>query len=469
MRIIVLKNQLSRPCFVILIILLTAGYCLAAGDDNKTVEIPEFNANDRVLILAPHPDDEAIGAGGVIQRALKAGANVKVVFFTNGDNNQLAFIVYEKRLTIRRGEFLYMGGVRRNESIMAMAALGLKKNNLVFLGYPDFGTMAILTKYWGNTRPFKSMFARVTKVSYSHAMSQNAPYVGESILNDLETVILDFKPNKVFVSHPADTNRDHRALYLFLHIALWDLAGRIDPPDIFPYIIHVVGWLKPKGYYPDQELTPPAILQEIPWKRFTLTDEEIKQKHDILIGYKSQNKYDPSFLFSFARKNELFGDFPPIRLREISGGEHIIWQDVSILQDLEAYPEDSGEKKNNRFVSSLAYARQEDELLIRLMLRRKISRNFGISIFLLGYNTAVPFSEMPKLHLSINMLGLHLKDKKQPLFVKGIRMKYQGRALVVRIPLKKLGSPQRILVSARTNVRDLPYDDTAWRIIELQS
>ena len=78
-----------------------------------------FKKNERVLILAPHPDDEVIGCAGVIQQALKAGARVKVVYLTNGDHNELAFIVYEKRIVMRRGEFIHMGQIRQKEAIKA--------------------------------------------------------------------------------------------------------------------------------------------------------------------------------------------------------------------------------------------------------------------------------------------------------------------------------------------------------------
>ena len=109
----------------------------------------EFTSNDRILILAPHPDDEVMAAGGVIQKALKAKAKIKILFLTNGDHNEPAFIVYEKRLTIRKGEFIHMGQVRRKESLEALKILGLTEKDCVFLGYPDFGTMEILLKYWG--------------------------------------------------------------------------------------------------------------------------------------------------------------------------------------------------------------------------------------------------------------------------------------------------------------------------------
>jgi len=39
----------------------------------------------RLLIFSPHPDDESLRAAGLIQRVLKEGGKVKVVFMTNGD------------------------------------------------------------------------------------------------------------------------------------------------------------------------------------------------------------------------------------------------------------------------------------------------------------------------------------------------------------------------------------------------
>ncbi|MEI6121822.1 MAG: PIG-L family deacetylase, partial [Opitutae bacterium] len=51
----------------------------------------------RILILAPHPDDECLGTGGLIQQALAKGAKIKVIFITNGDNNPWPQRYLEKR------------------------------------------------------------------------------------------------------------------------------------------------------------------------------------------------------------------------------------------------------------------------------------------------------------------------------------------------------------------------------------
>lgn len=39
---------------------------------------------ERILVLAPHPDDEMIGAGGTLIRAVQAGTTVRVLYLTSG-------------------------------------------------------------------------------------------------------------------------------------------------------------------------------------------------------------------------------------------------------------------------------------------------------------------------------------------------------------------------------------------------
>ncbi len=424
-----------------------------------------FSRNDRVLVLAPHPDDESIGAAGVIQKARKAGANVTVVLYTNGDSNELAFIVYEKRLTFRKGEFLHMGEMRRAESIAAMASLGLPQEAVILLGYPDFGTMEILTKYWGNTRPYKSIFTRVTKVSYPEAHSFNAPYVGESILRDLESILLEFKPTRIFVSHPSDANRDHRALYLFLRIALWDLEGKMEQPEVLPYLIHATGWPRPRGYHPELALAPPVTLRasDIVWKEVPLSEEEVKTKHDAIRFYRSEVAYNPPYLFTFARANELFGDFPVVSPAQ-QWTRGFSWEDVN-SKEYESSEPDVEEAPRPRGATSITYAIDSEDLYLQIHTKRE---RLGLSIFLLGYSKKTPFAAMPKINLILDRSGLHIKDKKATLFIPGAKLARGKHARIIKLPLAALGNPDRLLSCVSGGLGDLSPNDKGWRIITVR-
>lgn len=422
-----------------------------------------INPDDRVLVFAPHPDDEAIGAGGIIQRALAAGAKVRVVCYTSGDNNEISFIVYEKRLTFKKMEFIHMGEVRIQETLKAMEFLGLKQNDVVFLGYPDFGTMEILTKHWGKTRPFRSYLARSTCVPYQQALSYGAPYVGESILKDIKSVIFDFKPDKIFVSHPGDDNRDHRALYIFLQVALWDMEGAIKRPEIFPYIVHAGDWPKHRGYHPELKQEPASDFKGCFWQELLLTDNELKKKHDCINFYQSQIKFDPPYLFTFARKNELFMDLPFVelkkqyktnplrRIQESVVYARLIWQSLSL----------SGS------ALALEYAVFDDDLLIRLDPKDSIDNEFGISIFLLGYSKQQNFAKMPKIRIIIDSSGIRVRDKKQILLSCGAGINYYGKQLFVKIPLGVLGNPDYILSCFMPHSKEFSLSDVSWRVLRI--
>jgi len=425
--------------------------------------LPRFTDKDRVLIVAPHPDDECIGTGGVIQQALKAGAMVKVVIFTNGENNELSFLVYKKRPVFQPRELLAMGEMRLRESIVAMSILGLKQSDLVFLGYPDFGTMEIFTSFWGPVKkPFRSMLTRQRHVTFQNARTFGAPHVGESILNDFKGVIREFKPTRIFVTHPADTNRDHRAAYLFTKVALWALEGEIVAPTLYPFIVHVVRWPKPQGYNPDRSLdVPPELVNsDISWSVAPLLEEETQLKYLSVRQYISQVKYAPTYLVTFVRTNELFGDYASIPIVNQPPGIPV-WQNVRAVGN-ELAPKLSGKPDQ---IFSLAYARQEGNFLVRIVLKRAIDKEIGVSLFLIGYRKDVPFAEMPKLNLLVGFDGVHIKDRRKNVFSKDISFTSKGRELEFSLPLSLMGYPDRILSTAKTSLYDLALDETAWRIL----
>ena len=230
---------------------------------------------DRLLILAPHPDDETICCAGIIQQAVAMNLPVRVAFLTYGDDKQWSFIVYHKRPVLIPAAVQEMGLVRHDEALAAARVLGLSPDQLVFLGYPDFGTLQIWNEHWTDRPPFRSMLTRVTAVPYPNALRPGAPYKGEDVIQDLKTVLKEFRPTKVFVSHPADYMPDHRALYLFARVALWDLAPEMHP-QLYPYLVHFKRWPRPRGFHPSMILTPPSALgPPIAWQTSTLSGEQI--------------------------------------------------------------------------------------------------------------------------------------------------------------------------------------------------
>src|SRR6185436_660247 len=76
--------------------LLLAGCSRAPQAPSSSWPQVTLNPQDRLLILAPHPDDEVLCCGGLIQKAVAMGLPVRTVFFTYGDNNQWSFLVYRK-------------------------------------------------------------------------------------------------------------------------------------------------------------------------------------------------------------------------------------------------------------------------------------------------------------------------------------------------------------------------------------
>ncbi|MBB5031354.1 PIG-L deacetylase family protein [Prosthecobacter vanneervenii] len=103
-----------------------------------------LTAQDRVLVFAPHPDDEALGCGGLIQHAVAAGAQVRVIFQTDGDNNPWPQRYVEQRWSIDDDCRRRWGARRRQEALRSVQTLGLRAEDAIFYGLPDQG----LTRLW---------------------------------------------------------------------------------------------------------------------------------------------------------------------------------------------------------------------------------------------------------------------------------------------------------------------------------
>ena len=444
---------------------------------NRHKVLEPFKKGERILILAPHPDDEAIACAGVIQKALVAGAQVRVVYLTNGDHNELAFIVYEKRITMRQGEFIYLGKVRQQESIKAMKFLGLSEKDLVFLGYPDYGTFEIFCKYWQTApapaaKPFRDRLTRISSVPYEENPSYGSKYYGENILSDLTKQILDYQPDKIFVSHPGDVNVDHKTLYLFLQVALSDLEGKIAKPKIHPYLVHCVGWPKPRHYHPELGLRPPDKFNDsrLNWLRSDLSLAELDKKYRSILFYKSQTQSSAFYLFSFARKNELFSDYPELELepQSTAQGQEISYSDASeLFKETESLP-DINSSETIEEGGEVSYAVADNYFLVRLDTPKKLSSRFGILLYIFGYSKTTSFVQMPKLRIITKGRSCKVFSSKNRVVNSGVGIDFGRKSLIIKIPLKLLGDPDYTLAALKAYHGNLPIDVVVFRKIKIK-
>ena len=425
---------------------------------------PPLRASDRILVLAPHPDDEVLGCGGVIQEAVARHLPLRVVFFTYGDNNQWSFFVYRKHPVLDPAAVQRMGLVRHDEAVAATGVLGVAPEQLTFLGYPDFGTLQIWKSHWGTQPPFTSMLTRVTAVPYPNARRPGTPYKGEEILEDLTAILQEFQPTRVFVSHPGDHMPDHAALYLFTRVALWDLEPQLRPA-LYPYLIHFRRWPRPRRFRPEELLTPPVLPQDdLVWPSLALTPAQVARKREAIQAHRSQYRATPAYLLSFIRPNELFGDFPPVDLgARASFGPSKGAEDAGASESAEQLTDE--ERAAFVGVETRSVELTDDTLTLELEFSRPLARTVNASLYLFGYRHDQPFATMPKLHVQLDPLTAAVFDQTTRLPSAALHVARSIRTVRVSVPLQALGNPERALVSARTYLGDIPLDWTSWRML----
>ncbi len=125
----------------------------------------------RVLVLAPHPDDEALGCGGALRLHAQAGDHVAAVWLTSG----------ELGLPVAAEE---AHAIREAEARASAGLLGI--GTTVFLRLPDW------------------------------TLGEDVPGAAEA----LGRVLDDLRPALVYVPHPAEWHPDHAVSLAVLRRAM---------------------------------------------------------------------------------------------------------------------------------------------------------------------------------------------------------------------------------------------------------
>jgi LmbE family N-acetylglucosaminyl deacetylase len=287
---------------------------------------------DRVLVVAPHPDDETLGCAGLIQEAVARGAEVHVALMTNGDASELAVIFGEREFPASPRAFIDLGRRRQRESVRALEALGVPSNRIHFLGYPNNGLTALWRpEHWPYSQLYEAPRTRVSFSPYKRSLTPHAPYCGQQVLSDLTSLLLQVRPNYVFVTHPDDIHPDHWATSCFVQYALATVAVRgsewARATTVYGYLIHFPRYPLPARFSTKLPLLPPSALigDGAAWTRLPLSPEVALRKRKAIGDYRTQ---DPSFdrlLLRFARANETF---EALSAKDLEAGRDREWRAV---------------------------------------------------------------------------------------------------------------------------------------------
>ena len=182
------------------------------GPANKRITLG-LALNKRIIVFAPHPDDETLGCGGTIIKRITEGYEAIVVVMTDGRNALSTSCGIKNNPSpeeIKR--------IREAEAVTAMKILGVLRKNILFLDFED-GTLIYNCK---------QLSIKVT-----------------DILNK-------FQPVEIYFPQKSDDHTDHRTAGMVLESAIRKLNF---PTNGYQYSIGMrylhLGPLKAKlmGYF----------------------------------------------------------------------------------------------------------------------------------------------------------------------------------------------------------------------------
>lgn len=275
--------------------------------------MPEPTANERILEIAAHPDDEILGAGGYLADAVSSGAEVTVVIVTSGDANRLGASIIDKTPVPQQSDFINEARRRMDESRRALSFMGVLPDHVKFISFPDRVLPQLIER---SQEPFASPFTGLNSVSYEGSYKLGTPYTGSALVSQLTELVVQLHPDTVITHHPADTNADHRTVSLVVDRAIEQArrADRAFNPRLYRFLIHwkLAEYPHPFRSEEDGILLPPKELANEQWLIYPLSRETESLTRQAISSYGSQLKspYLHLLLEAFVRSNELFEYVP---------------------------------------------------------------------------------------------------------------------------------------------------------------
>lgn len=190
----------------------------------------------RIVVLAPHPDDESLGCGGLLALAQQFGQRPHIVVVTDGVQSHPNSITHPPCVLM---------GLREREACDAVAELGMTDDQITFARFADCGV----------PRPYEAGF--------------------DAACNRLRTLLSPLDADTLFVPWRGDPHRDHEAV--------WLLARAVAPklPRLPRWVEYPVwAWAHPSSEH------APRTNQADAW-RLEISDV-VEQKQTAIAAHRSQ-------------------------------------------------------------------------------------------------------------------------------------------------------------------------------------
>ncbi len=174
---LVASTFLAMVIFVKLVVQRKKKKSISLIKTPTAIDSTQEDIGKRILVFAPHPDDEIIGCGGSLVKHINNGAHVTVVYVTSGDAGSLRHSKEE------------LAAIREKEAKDGAQVLGI--HDLIFLNNPD-GYLEF------------------------HKQKNIVEFIN---------IIREKKPHIIYTTHPKEQHKDHATTGEIVIDATYKAAG----------------------------------------------------------------------------------------------------------------------------------------------------------------------------------------------------------------------------------------------------
>ena len=292
------------------------------------------------MVIVPHQDDDINLVGGLIELYTENGSEVSVVFTTNGD-------------------FGGLPEVRAQEVVAALTPLGVKKENIYYLGFGDLWQAQTI-----NSQDISHIYLSpdpdaVWTSSYGATATYGTseidcyldlPYTRNNYRHSIQTLILDKKPEIIFAVD-LDPHTDHKAGSIIFEEALGQVL-KLSPeyhPTVYKGFCYSTAWQAVDDYFDSINLQSSKKADEQTWSQSAFT-YQWEDRLRFPIGDDNLNK--------ILSNNTVFSSLAAYRTAEaflhassILNGDKVFWErrTDSMLYDAEIWVADQKTDLLNNF------------------------------------------------------------------------------------------------------------------------